>query len=86
MRCTNKEQETCQVEKMGCEGCAYNIDQPLNTQLVSQLTKEIVEIENRLSKISRLYNFTYVFTSEKVVRADGSYYDKVSIEPFIKLS
>lgn len=24
MRCTDKERETCQVEKMGCEGCAYN--------------------------------------------------------------
>ena len=24
MKCTNKEQETCQVEKMGCDGCAYN--------------------------------------------------------------
>ena len=23
MKCTNKEQETCQVEKMGCDGCAY---------------------------------------------------------------
>lgn len=23
MRCTDKEQETCQVEKMGCKGCAY---------------------------------------------------------------
>lgn len=24
MRCTSKEQETCNVEKMGCKGCAYN--------------------------------------------------------------
>ena len=24
MNCTNKEQETCQVEKRGCDGCAYN--------------------------------------------------------------
>lgn len=23
MKCTSKEQETCQVEKMGCKGCAY---------------------------------------------------------------
>lgn len=22
--CTDKEQETCQVEKMGCKGCYYN--------------------------------------------------------------
>lgn len=24
MNCTDKEQETCQVEKRGCEGCFYN--------------------------------------------------------------
>lgn len=24
MNCTNKEQETCDVEKRGCEGCYYN--------------------------------------------------------------
>ena len=23
-KCTYKEQETCQVEKYGCEGCYYN--------------------------------------------------------------
>ena len=23
MTCTEKERDTCQVEKMGCEGCAY---------------------------------------------------------------
>lgn len=24
MKCTDKERETCNVEKMGCEGCYYN--------------------------------------------------------------
>lgn len=24
MKCTSKEQDTCNVEKMGCEGCFYN--------------------------------------------------------------
>lgn len=24
MNCTDKEQETCDVEKRGCNGCAYN--------------------------------------------------------------
>ena len=23
-KCTSKEQETCQVEKMGCKGCYYD--------------------------------------------------------------
>ena len=26
MKCTNKEQETCESEKRGCEGCYYNND------------------------------------------------------------
>ena len=24
MKCTSNEQDTCPVEKMGCEGCYYN--------------------------------------------------------------
>lgn len=24
MKCTSKEQETCNKEKLGCEGCYYN--------------------------------------------------------------
>lgn len=32
MKCTNKEQETCELEKRGCKGCYYNndIDQDIN--------------------------------------------------------
>ena len=26
MFCTDKERDTCNVEKMGCEGCYYNTD------------------------------------------------------------
>lgn len=29
MKCTIKEQENCQVEKMGCKGCYYNIDKEI---------------------------------------------------------
>ena len=28
-RCTEKERETCRVERLGCEGCYYNSDKPL---------------------------------------------------------
>lgn len=31
MNCTNKQQETCDVEKRGCNGCAYNES---NTEIV----------------------------------------------------
>ena len=34
MKCTDKEQDTCRVEKMGCEGCYYDDsgDIKLNTE------------------------------------------------------
>ena len=34
MNCTDKEQETCQVEKMGCEGCYYNKDEIVEGEYV----------------------------------------------------
>lgn len=44
MFCTSKEQETCEVEKYGCEGCYYN-------------SKEIEE-KLKLSKVDGL-NFKF---------------------------
>ena len=29
MKCTIKEQETCELEKRGCEGCYYNTDKEI---------------------------------------------------------
>lgn len=33
MICTDKERETCNVEKMGCEGCYYNKETPAERRL-----------------------------------------------------
>ena len=40
MKCTNKEQETCEVEKRGCEGCFYyqEEEEEVNEQKVSKCT------------------------------------------------
>lgn len=38
MFCTSKEQQTCDVEKQGCEGCYYNNDENVVNQM-----KEFVE-------------------------------------------
>ena len=33
MFCTEKERKTCNVEKMGCEGCFYNLEGPMEEYL-----------------------------------------------------
>lgn len=38
MKCTDKERQTCNVEKMGCEGCSYNED---NDRDIETLEKEL---------------------------------------------
>ena len=39
MKCTDKERETCNVEKMGCEGCYYNEDNDRDIEkLIEELT------------------------------------------------
>lgn len=38
MKCTNKEQETCGVEKRGCEGCCYE-----ELDKIKELEKEVEE-------------------------------------------
>ena len=44
MNCTSKEQDTCQVEKMGCEGCFYNENEI--ESFIEQMTKVRPEMLN----------------------------------------
>ena len=41
MKCTDKERETCNVEKMGCEGCYYNED---NDRDINNLIEELTNV------------------------------------------
>ena len=41
MMCTDKERETCNVEKMGCEGCYYNED---NDRDINKLIEELTNV------------------------------------------
>ena len=52
-RCTEKEKNTCRVERLGCKGCYYNSDYSLE-----DLKKQnewaynyIVELENKLKEL-----------------------------------
>lgn len=41
MKCTDKERQTCNVEKMGCEGCYYNED---NDRDINKLIEELTNV------------------------------------------
>ena len=44
MKCTSKEQDTCNVEKMGCKGCFYEENEL--ESFIEQMTKVRPEILN----------------------------------------
>ena len=39
MKCTDKERQTCNVEKMGCEGCYYNEDKNRDIEILEEFIK-----------------------------------------------
>lgn len=45
-KCTIKEQESCQVEKMGCKGCYYNNGSDINVISIEKKNIEDKEIED----------------------------------------
>lgn len=54
-RCTEKEKDTCRVERLGCEGCYYNTNEP-----IEDLKKQnkwaynyILELENKIKEIEK---------------------------------
>ena len=47
MKCTNKEQENCEGEKMGCEGCYYN----------NSSDKNVINIEECINKLKEYIEY-----------------------------
>lgn len=80
MNCTEKEQETCRVEKMGCEGCAYNksIDE-------ENILKEIANIEKTLTDFSKKFNLRYVITNHLKGSTEGIDYEDINIKVYKEL-
>jgi hypothetical protein len=39
MRCTDKDRDSCRVEKRGCEGCYYASDRILTEEIVKDTTE-----------------------------------------------
>ena len=55
MKCTSKEQDTCNVEKMGCEGCFYN---KTSNEEVERFLEDMTKVSpEKLNKEAlKLYN------------------------------
>ena len=67
MKCTNKEQETCEVEKRTCEGCYYNDkDIDLTTVYMSGFYDGEKKWKDKIyKKINELDNVKYAECIEK---------------------
>lgn len=75
MKCTSIERDTCQEEKMGCEGCAY--DEPL--------VRELTEIEHRLTELCKENNLILKITTSIVGDTLNGDYTNVNINAFKEL-
>lgn len=77
MFCTNKEQETCQVEKMGCKGCYYYNDknEPFTSKLIKKYCKCLVKkMFGNMIKARRFLKkpeFRYCIETSKIKISDS---------------
>lgn len=62
---TSKEQETCQVEKMSCEGCFYNNE-------LKKLREENKKLKEKLELHKNVFNVEQA-TLELIRKGQGSY-------------
>ena len=75
-RCTEKERDTCRVERLGCEGCYYNTN-----ALLEDLKKQnewayryILDLENRLNEETtskKYYKERYLEFNNAFVKGGG---------------
>lgn len=55
MFCTDKERNSCQSEKMGCDGCFYNKTDEELIVYISKLEKIIKDLEMQKNYYKKLY-------------------------------
>lgn len=56
MKCTGKEWDYCNVEKMGCEGCYYNEDNDRNIEI----------LEEKINNIKKYSTYRYDWTETDI--------------------
>lgn len=77
MNCTDKDQDTCNVEKMGCTGCAYYD--------YEDVIKELVQIENRLNQLSEENHLKLIVNTSDVFSIKTGKFTKVDINIYREL-
>lgn len=77
MNCTNQDQDTCNVEKMGCKGCAYYD--------YEDVIEELVRIENRLNQLSREHNLKLNIDTLYTGNSSDGKYTRILINVFKEL-
>ena len=72
MKCTNREQETCNVEKLGCDGCAYNektaddLFKELGYEKVSDITENTGYVQFKKEKHAIYYEYPKIIFHNKI--------------------
>lgn len=64
MKCTDKERETCQVEKMGCDGCYYN---EINIEIAKNWLSGL-EVNSEFEASSKEYILSYIEQLEQKIK------------------
>ncbi len=66
MKCTDKERENCQVEKMGCNGCYYN---ECNIETAKRWLSGL-EVDSEFEASSKEYILSYIEQLEQKIKKE----------------
>lgn len=81
MICSEKERETCQVEKRGCEGCYYR---GLTNEEVEQCLKELTEVRpEKLSDKIQLSNLSDNIRTKTIQKATSQLRKEIQVFDYI---
>lgn len=81
MICSEKERETCQVEKRGCEGCYYR---GLTNEEVKQCLKELTEVRpEKLSDKIQLSNLSDNIRTKTIQKATSQLRKEIQVFDYI---
>lgn len=64
MTCTNKQQETCEVEKRGCNGCAYR--EKTADEMFEELGYKKIENKQQINYVGTVDNIVFLIRYKKI--------------------
>ena len=93
MNCTDKERESCQVEKRGCEGCYYNKDEIVEGEYVrinndnrncvgvgkvTKILNEVIYVD-----MNNKYNLPVSFKIENITKHSSNIIDLIGAGDYV---